>query len=163
MLKHSLALIAVSLTLTAPSLAQNADHIAKAKKGESCRDCNLFQIDLTYSDISKVSFSKSRLRQSNLALGTFDEVDLSGADLSVSNLFGARFNRSKMVGADLRKAVSVGTYFGATDMSNANLAGANFAGADLSLVTGLTQAQLNTACGDASTHLPKGLKIPRCH
>ena len=29
-------------------------------------------------------------------------------------------------------------------------------------VAGLTQAQLNTACGDASTELPTGMTIPTC-
>jgi len=163
MLKHTLALIALTLTLTAPSLAQNADHIAKAKKGQSCQGCNLFQANLAYKDIADANFSESRLRQSNLALATFDGVNLSSADLSVANLFGARFNRSNLKNADLRQASGVGTYFGATDLSGAKLGHANLSGADLSLATGLTQAQLNEACGDATTRLPKGLRISRCH
>jgi hypothetical protein len=28
--------------------------------------------------------------------------------------------------------------------------------------TGLTQAQLNAACGDATTRLPRGLRIKGC-
>ena len=62
--------------------------------------------------------------------------------------------------ANLSRAVITGT-----DLSGANLAGAylyltRIAGADLSAVKGLTEAQLGTACGDAATKLPPGLKPP---
>ena len=33
---------------------------------------------------------------------------------------------------------------------------------DLSKAVGLTQAQIDTACGDASTILPPGLRVPAC-
>jgi len=35
-------------------------------------------------------------------------------------------------------------------------------GADMRKVIGLTQAQLRTACGDATTLLPPGIETPRC-
>jgi uncharacterized protein YjbI with pentapeptide repeats len=47
-------------------------------------------------------------------------------------------------------------------MSGAVLTGANFSGAELQDALGLTQAQLNEACGDATTQLPAGMTIPRC-
>ena len=50
---------------------------------------------------------------------------------------------------------------------NANLAGTDMesaviTGADLSLARGLTQAQLDAACGDEMTRLPPGLEIKEC-
>ena len=110
----------------------------------------------------KMDLSKARLRQSSFALATYDNVSFASANLSVSNLFGARFNRSDFSGANLENATAVGTYFGASKLAGAKLEGANFSGADLSLVQGLTQSQLNQACGDETTRLPKGQTIPHC-
>jgi hypothetical protein len=42
------------------------------------------------------------------------------------------------------------------------LYGAKFQGADLSMVEGLRQADLEGACGDVSTKTPKGLRIEPC-
>jgi uncharacterized protein YjbI with pentapeptide repeats len=46
------------------------------------------------------------------------------------------------------------------DLRGADLSEANFQGADLSEATGLTQDQINTACLDADTRLPEGLRRP---
>ena len=48
------------------------------------------------------------------------------------------------------------------NFSGANLTGANFSGAQMGGARGLTQRQLNTACGDSSTELPGSLTIPSC-
>ncbi|MHA0110809.1 pentapeptide repeat-containing protein, partial [Klebsiella pneumoniae] len=48
------------------------------------------------------------------------------------------------------------------NLQGAKMDGANFAGAEMRRTRGLTQAQLNTACGDASTQLPAGLHIQAC-
>lgn len=162
MLKHILALLTISLVMTAPALAQNSGHIAKVQKGQSCANCNLFQADLAYRDLHGTNLANSRLRQSDLSLATIDDANLSGANLSVANLFGARFNRCNMSGADLSQASAVGTYFGSSNLSGANLSGTNLSGADLSLAHGLTQRQLDKACGDRSTRLPHGHRIPAC-
>lgn len=162
MLKHILAIAALSLSLATPALAQSASHVAKAQKGQSCAGCNLFQADMAYRDISGANFSKSRLRQSNLSLTTFNDANLSGANLSIANLFGARFNRCNLSRTDLSQASAVGTYFGSSNLSGANLSGTNFSGADLSLARGLNQGQLDKACGDRATLLPRGLRIRAC-
>ena len=52
-------------------------------------------------------------------------------------------------------------------MNGADLTGAktsitSFLGTDLRKVKGLTQAQMDAACGDARTRLPAGLKIHTC-
>ncbi len=162
MLKHFAVLsIAISL-LAGTAVAQNAGQISKVKSGKSCSGCNLFQADLAYKDGQNITLTKSRLRQSDLSLSTYQNVNFSDVDLSVSNLFGARFNRCAFLNANLSNAAAVGTYFGASDLTGANLSGANLSGADLTLTKGLKQSQLNQACGDRSTRLPKGKTIPSC-
>ncbi|MEM9053742.1 MAG: pentapeptide repeat-containing protein [Pseudomonadota bacterium] len=162
MLKH-IALLTLTAGLFASSVAaQDAGQIASVQNGKSCSGCNLFQADLAYRDSKKLDLSGARLRQADLSLTTYDDVNLSGANLSVANLFGARFNRANLSKANLQDAVAVGTYFGSSNFAGATLSGANLSGADLSIARGLTQAQLNQACGDASTRLPKGKTIPSC-
>lgn len=154
--------IAAMISLTSASLAQDAGQIARVQAGQSCAGCNLFQADLSYRDLPGIDVSGSRLRQANLALATMNGARFDNANLSVANLFGGRFTGASFRNADLSQAVLVGTYFGSADLSGANLSGANLSGAEMASVRGLTQAQLNAACGDSSTQLPAGLRITDC-
>lgn len=162
MLKQISILALIASISAAPAIAQNASEIAKVRDGQSCKGCNLFQAELAFQDANTLDLSKARLRQSNLALTTFDDVNLAEANLSVANLFGARFNRADFSRANMQNVIAVGTYFGSSNLSAANLSGANLSGADLTIAKGLTQAQLNRACGDSSTRLPKGKTVPAC-
>ncbi len=88
------------------------------------------------------------------------KIDRRGADLMGANLKGADFR-----GANLR-----GAYLIAADLRNADLRGADFIGADFrdadlrgADLTGsifLTQVQINSAKGDATTKLPHLLSRP---
>jgi len=162
MLKQIMSLAAIASFAVIPAMAQDASDIAKVRDGRSCAGCNLFQAELAYQDAGKIDLSEARLRQSNLALTTFDDVNLSGANLSVANLFGARFNRGNFARANMQNVIAVGTYFGASNLTGADLSGANLSGADLAIAKGLTQPQLNRACGDSNTRLPKGKTVPAC-
>lgn len=162
MLKQIMSLAAIASFAVIPAMAQSASDIARVRDGQSCAGCNLFQAELAYQDAAKVDLSEARLRQSNLALTTFDDVNLSGANLSVANLFGARFNRSNFARANMQNVIAVGTYFGSSNLTGADMSGANLSGADLAIVKGLTQPQLNRACGDSNTRLPKGKTVPAC-
>ncbi|MDJ0922513.1 MAG: pentapeptide repeat-containing protein [Henriciella sp.] len=162
MMKRILAAAFVAGVLSATAQAQNADHIATVQSGKSCAACNLFQADLSYRDADHINLASARLRQANLSLATYDDVVFAKSNLSIANLFGARFNRCDFKDADLTDAIAVGTYFGSSDLSGATLAGLNLSGADLTIARGLTQTQLNSACGDTSTKLPKGQTIPSC-
>ena len=108
--------------------------------------------------------------------------ELAGADLSntcvkAHDLHGADFDGAKAVLMCMSYANFSGATFRGTDLSGANLAHANldgadmtgaittitsFKGTDLTRAKGLTQAQLNTACGDAETKLPAGLAVHTC-
>ena len=162
MMKPVLFAFALAALNGAGATAQNASEIAQVKSGKSCPSCNLFQAELGYRDIKGLNLSGSRLRQSDMSLSTFDDSNFSGADLSVSNLFGTRFNRCDLSNTNLESATLVGAYLGSSSLSGANMSGANISGAELQLAKGLTQSQLNSACGDAATRLPAGLSVPRC-
>lgn len=162
MLKHCLLALGLALGAFAPAGAQNASEIARVQAGQSCTGCNLFQADLAYRDLPGIDVSRSRLRQANLSLATMNRAHFDRADLSIANLFGARFTGASFRHADLSRVIAVGTYFGGADLSGARLDGAILSGAELETARGLTQAQLNTACGDRYTRLPHGLTIPPC-
>jgi uncharacterized protein YjbI with pentapeptide repeats len=169
------ALIACLLALAAPAFAQDADTAGpitnqaerdavaqRVRGGASCEGCDLFQIDLSYQVVSGRNFTGSRIRQSDMTIAIADRTNFTGANLSLANLFGVRATGANFTGANLDEASLVGAYFGSANFTGARLRGANLSGADMANVRGLTQEQLNTACGDATTTLPSGLTVPTC-
>ena len=137
-----------------------AQRLAAGQK--TCAGCDLFQVDLSYKELDGRDFTGARLRQADLSLATLDSAKMRNANLSIVNAFGARFNRTDFTNANLSDASLVGSWFGGAVMAGADLKGANLSGSYLFTAHGLTQAQLNAACGDESTALPDGLKIPLC-
>ena len=75
----------------------------------------------------------------------------AGADLRDVEAYGGVFSSSNFAGADLTNASFVGAYLEGANFSGATLTGTNFSGAELARATGLTQGQLNRACGDDAT------------
>lgn len=156
-------LLTGALLALAPSvLAQNASQIQSVQSGHSCSGCNLFQADLSYRDLPGIDLSGSRLRQADLSVSTMNGSDFESANLTVANLFAGRFTSANFRNADLSEAYLVGGYFGGADFSGANLTHTNLSGADMATTRGLTQSQLDRACGDEYTVLPKPLRIPVC-
>ncbi len=135
---------------------------ARVRGGASCAGCDLFQIDLSYQSVAGRDFSGSRIRQSDFSVATADGARFRGANLSLANLFGMRASHADFTDANLEGATLVGGYFGGARFEGAVLAGANLSGAELQSARGLTQDQLNTACGDATTTLPANLTAPAC-
>ena len=87
----------------------------------------------------------------------------AGGDLRDVNAYGGVFSGAVFSGADLTHASFVGTYLQGANFTGAKLIGTNFSGAEMSHARGLSQHQLDEACGDEATTLPSGLRIPRCH
>ena len=144
---RNLAVAAIVLAIATPALAQNASQISAASRGANCSGCNLFQADFSRKELRNRNYSGARLRQS----------DLTGVIMSGANFTGADF-----AGANLTNASFVGAYLQGARFSGANLAGVNFSGAEMDRASGLTQAQLNKACGDDATTLPRGLTLRSC-
>lgn len=134
----------------------------RVRSGASCANCDLFQISLAYLGIEGRDFSGARIRQADFSLATADRAHFRGANMSLTNFFGARLANADLRDANMEGATFVGAFLGGARMSGASLDGANFSGAELALAQGLSQDQLNTACGDATTTLPTGMTIPRC-
>lgn len=135
---------------------------ARVRAGASCANCDLFQIDLAYQSVAGRNFSGARVRQADLSLATADRARFHGANMSLTNFFGARLSGADLTETNLEGATFVGTYLGGARFSGAVLTGANFSGAEMADAVGLTQDQLASACGDATTVLPQGMTIPAC-
>lgn len=161
MIKPSLTVIVLCL-LAVPVQAQNANQIERVRSGGSCPGCNLFQGDFSGIEARGQNLSGARIRQADLSLATMNRTRFSNADLRDVEAYGGVFSSSNFSGANLTNSSWVGAYLAGSSFSGATLAGANFSGAQLARATGLTQRQLNTACGDASTTLPSRLTIPLC-
>ena len=91
----------------------------------------------------------------HLRPGPVPPKDLVGADLRTADLVGADLRGALLLGADLR-----GARLHRTDLTGADLRGADLRGADLSGALFVTQAQVNSARGDAATAVPPVLARP---
>ncbi len=76
------------------------------------------------------------------ATGSCERCDLNFAYMKHASLKGSNLARANLTDAGLRLA--------------------NISGANLRDVSGLTQGQLDMACGDGNTVLPSGLKVAPC-
>lgn len=134
---------------------------------------NLRGADLKYADLWRAFLSNSDLRYSELDYAYLAYANLKGARMWAAHLNGSDLSFADLTGADLSPAMLIGANF-----SNANLTGVQFTlawltdavfdhailtGANLWNARGLTQSQLDQACGDTlTTKLPPGLTIKQC-
>ena len=161
-MKKALVLIAAIAAVATPVLAQNAGQIASVRAGHDCRGCNLFQGDFSGLEKRGLNLTGSRLRQADMSLAVMNHTRFANTDMRDVEAYGGVFSGSNFSGANLTNASFVGAYLEGASFAGATLAGANFSGAQLNRATGLTQRQLNQACGDATTALPGSLRIPAC-
>jgi uncharacterized protein YjbI with pentapeptide repeats len=159
--------------------------------GTDLQNAKLVGADLTHASVDRArlsgaDLSRAKLVQLNayranmsgavlvgadLTKAEMARVNLSGADLSRANLRNAEFPRANLEGAKLAGANLSGADLARTNLAKAQLDGARMQqartfrtrleGVNLSGVTGLTAAQLESACGNAATRLPDGLKMPK--
>jgi hypothetical protein len=118
----------------------------KDKGPESLATATDIQAALTVIGRRKAGPGYVDLAVANLSRAFLNGANLSGAFLSHANLNGAELNVANLTDASL---------------SGANLNGANLSYANLSGADGLTQSQLDKACGD-KTKLPSGITIKPC-
>lgn len=131
--------------------------------------------DLTGSNMTKMQGSRANFQRANLAGVTLEKsellrADFSGANLENANLSKAELGRASFIetnlnGADLSYSNIARAKFGESQLENTNLTRAytyltRIEGIDLSKTTGLTQEQLEIACGDSNTQLPDALEQP---
>ena len=135
-------------------------------------DAVLRDATLTDAQLTKSHFMGADMRRADLSSGQFGESDFSKADLSSAIAKGADFSgailrearlpmatldEANLTGADMQdiRAADV-------SLAGATLKDANLVGADLRNARGLTQEQLDTACGDSNTRLPLSFSVPYC-
>jgi uncharacterized protein YjbI with pentapeptide repeats len=148
--------------LALPAMAQNASQISHARSGASCPGCNLFQADFGGARLEGRDYARARLRQADLSASVMNHTSFAGGDLRDVNAYGAVFSSADFAGANLANASFVGAYLEGSNFAGANLSGVNFSGAEMDRARGLSQRQLEGACGDEATTLPVGLRIRRC-
>ena len=107
------------------------------------------------------------LKGADLANTCVKEHDLHGADFTGANASLMCMSFANFTGVSFKDADLAGANMAGAKMKDADLTGAktsitSFLGTDLRHVKGLTQAQLDVACGNARTKLPPGLKVHIC-
>jgi len=117
---------------------------------------NLTGAILVGADLTKAEMARSILVSANLSRANLTKAEFQRANLEGSNLEGANLS-----GSDLARANFTKTRLDGARMNQARTFRTRFEGVNLSGVVGLTAAQLESACGDAATRLPEGLKAPK--
>lgn len=183
----SAALAALLLLAAGSAQAFKASDVAMLRKTRSCFKCdfrgvtlageNHFKANLRETDMTgailvdtylaqafleQAILRGANLRGANLRFAKLQEADLSGADLTGAQLIVAWMQGTVLRGAVLNGADLQGADLAGADLTGASLTRAKLFRTDLRKAKGLAQAQLNRACGDASTRLPAGLVVRRC-
>lgn len=115
---------------------------SKALTGAHLRGADLFGVQLCASDLRGVKLDGANLREGSLAGANLEDASLRGANLEFANLGGAVLRGAVLEGAEVAYA----------DLS------ADLTGVDLSVLRGLQDRQLESACSDGDTVLPEGSK-----
>ncbi len=161
-MKQKFAALVLALAAAGPAAAQNPVQIAHARDGASCPRCNLFQADFANLELKGKSFAGARLRQADLSAAVMNHTSFAGADLRDLNGYGAVFTGADFAGANMTNASLVGAYLQGANFRRTRLEGVNLSGAEMDRAEGLTQAQLDQACGDSATTMPRGLQVSPC-
>ena len=140
--------------------------------GGVCEDCDLSGRILAGAKMSNSNFSGTNFTHAVLARadGTgseFEEANFTDADLRYAKLIEARcpravFENAMLADTDGRRAVFRHADFTRANVARMRLDGADISGADFRNAEGLTQAQLDTACGDRLTRVPRGMRVRSC-
>ncbi len=105
----------------------------------------------TKADLSEIYAPKAQFHHAQFNEATMESANLVAADLNGSNFTHANLTHANLQEANLRGATLSGADLTGAQLDKADLHRATLHGANLSLVSGLTQAQLDTACVDEQT------------
>ena len=143
-------LLASALAAQAAAAGPVADAAAVARIHGGivdCVGCNLVGADL----------KNTCVKAHDLSGADFDRADATLMCMSYANFSNATFRGTDLSGANLAHARLDGA-----DLTAARMTITSIKGTDLTKVKGLTQAQLDAACGDADTKVPPGLTVKTC-
>jgi uncharacterized protein YjbI with pentapeptide repeats len=143
-----LVLLALSALPASAAPAYDAAAVARIHAGiVDCPGCNLAGADLTNTCV----------KAKNLTGADFDRATAVLMCMSFANFTDATFRGTDLSAANLAHAIVDGA-----DFTGAIMDITSIKGTDLSRAKGLTQKQLDQACGDDETKAPAGLKVHRC-
>jgi uncharacterized protein YjbI with pentapeptide repeats len=135
----------------------NTDFTEANLLGVRGHGANFTGANLSRANLGGANLLGSDLVRVNARDAQFVGATLFGANLTQGHFEHASFKAANLVGANLAGASLVGT-----DFTGANFAHTNIASSDLSQARGLTQDQIDQACGGPSTRLPAGLVAKTC-
>lgn len=119
----------------------------------------------TPDELAAVDVNAERDRANAVLRRAAEEARGGGEDMRGAQLIGSDLRKAALAGASLRGAVLIAADLRGADLTRADLTGADLRDADLRAANlagalFLTQAQLDSARGDARTTLPKGRTRP---
>jgi uncharacterized protein YjbI with pentapeptide repeats len=144
----TICLLAAGPTLALSQTGADPAQVASIRAGHhDCPHCRLAGADLTNQCVKH---------------GNLEGADFTGARLVLMCMSYADFRHASFRKADLSGANLAHANLDDADFSGASLSITSVKGTDLSRARGLTQAQLDGACGDAETKTPAGMKVHAC-
>ena len=143
-----LAFTALSPAGADPALKPDPRAVARLEAGiVDCPGCqlagaNLLNLCVKARDLHGANFDGANATLMCMSFANFRGASFRGTILDAANLASAKLDGADMTGARTRIT--------------------SFLGTDLTRVKGLTQSQLDTACGDTKTKVPAGMKVHFC-
>ena len=113
--------------------------------------------DCPHCMLAGANLDNTCVKGGNLEGADFSNVHAVLMCMSYADFKGVSFRGADLAGANLAHAI-----LDDADFTGADLSITSFKGTDLSKAKGLTQTQLDKACGDSETKAPAGLTVPNC-
>lgn len=136
-------------------------------RGAVMEDATLTEASLSHSTMRQANLHRAELTRGTFSDNDFQSANLIGASAASADFTRSNFDRARLDNADLTKATLdagqfTGVRFGFANLEEASLKDTNLSDADMTHVVGLTQGQLDQACGNMNTRLPDGLNLSYC-
>lgn len=149
------------------SILSNEDLRSADLRGAKLNEADLVGAQLEGADLRRAQLKGANLNGAQLEDADLFQAQLNRADLYEAQLEGADLRWAQLERADLRRAQLKGADLSGAQLEGADLTAAQLEGADLREAQledaiGLTQPQLDGACGNEGTQLPAGLTVPDC-
>ena len=129
-------------------------------------DAQASKADFSGADLFAAVITRGQYVETLFEGAIMEQIQIEAALMRNAKMRGVSFFRARLVNvdlsrADLRETEFVRTLLSGVNFSGADLVGARFIQVDLTETVGLTQQQLDRACGEDAV-LPQGLTLKPC-
>lgn len=131
-------------------------------RSSTLSDVNLVSSNFILADLHKADLTGGNFTNSDFTKARLKSTDAMNAVFANANFTKAKLDRGDFTGSDFSGAKFIDTKFGDAEVKDANFVGANFSGAEMVELSGLTQSQLDSACGSKETQLPESFSLKVC-